>query len=223
MPLSTEQRIEIVFLRLHHLGPKLSFNAIAEYMKCSKQTVITWVKRYERSQNVENKKGRGRKRKTEENEDFMISKRIKSHPEESSIQLSQYMKDRSVDIAPRTIRRRLAEAGFRYGIPIGKPLLTEDHINARFQWALDHQNFDFSKSIFIDEATFFLFSNKHKIWKPLGTCKVFRTVKHPTKVHAWGCLSENGFGKLYCFTSNLNAKLLCKIYKKSESLLCEMG
>ena len=61
MPLSTEERLEIVFLRLHPLGPKLSFNAIAEYMKCSKQTVITWVKRYEESQNVENQKGSGRK------------------------------------------------------------------------------------------------------------------------------------------------------------------
>ena len=215
MPLSTEERLEIVFLRLHPLGPKLSFNAIAEYMKCSKQTVITWVKRYEESQNVENQKGSGRKRKTEENQDFMILKRIKSYPEESSIQLSQYMKGQSVDISPRTIRRRLAEAGFRYGVPIGKPLLTEDHINARFQWAMDHRNFDFSKAIFTDESTFFLFSNKHKIWQPRGARKVFRTVKHPTKVHVWGCLSENGFGELYCFTSNLNAQLLCKIYKKA--------
>ena len=87
MPLSTEERLEIVFLRLHPLGPKLSFNAIAGYMKCFKQTVITWVKRYEESQNVENKKGSGRERKTEEKEDFMISKRVKSRPEETSSQL----------------------------------------------------------------------------------------------------------------------------------------
>ena len=66
MPLSTEERLEIVILRLHPLGPKLSFNAIAEYMKCSKETVVKWVKMYEESQSVEDKKGRGRKRKTEE-------------------------------------------------------------------------------------------------------------------------------------------------------------
>ena len=100
MPLSTEERLEIVFLRLHPLGPKLFFNAIAECMKCSKETVVKWVKRYEESQSVEDKKGRGRKRKTEEKEDFMNSKRVKSYPEESSSQLSQYMKDRFVDIPP---------------------------------------------------------------------------------------------------------------------------
>ena len=133
MLLSTEERLEIVFLRLHPLCPKLSFNAIAESMKCSKETVVKWVKRYEESQSVEDKKGRGRKRKTEEKEDFMISKRVKSHPEESSSQLSQYMKDRFVDISPRTIRRRLAEAGVRYGFPIRKQLLTEDHIKVRYQ------------------------------------------------------------------------------------------
>ena len=125
------------------------------------------------------------------------------------------MKDRFVDISPRTIRRRLAEAGFRYGVPIRKQLLTEDHIKVRFQWAMDHRNFDFSKVIFTDETTFLLFSKKRRIWQLRGARKVFRAVKHPTKVHAWGCLSENGFGKLYCFTSNLNAELLCKIYKKA--------
>ena len=49
MHLSTEERLEIVFFRLHPLCPKLSFNVIAEYMKFSKQTMITWVKRYEES------------------------------------------------------------------------------------------------------------------------------------------------------------------------------
>ena len=129
-------------------------------MKCSKETVVKWVKRYEESQSVDDKKGQGRKRKTEEKQNFMISKRVKSHPEESSFQLSQYIKDRFVDISPRTIRRRIAEAGFRYGVPIRKPLLTEDHIKVRFQWGMDHKNFDFSKVIFTDETTFLLFSKK---------------------------------------------------------------
>ena len=119
----------------------------------------------------------------------MISKRVKSHPEESSSQLSQYIKDRFVDISPRTIRRRLAEAGFRYGVPIRKPLLTEGHIKVRFHWATDHRNFDFSKVIFTDETTFLLFSMKRRIWQLRGARKVFRTVKHPTKVYAWGFLS----------------------------------
>ena len=160
-------------------------------MKCSKETVVKWVKRYEESQSVQDKKGRGRKRKTEEKKDFMISKRVKSHPEESSSQLSQYMKDRFVDISPRTIRRRLAEAGFRYGVPIRKPLLTEDHIKVPLKWAMDHRNFDFSKVIFTDETTSLVFSKNRRIWQLRGTRKVFRTVKHPTKLHAWGCLSEN--------------------------------
>ena len=118
-------------------------------------------------------------------------------------------------VSPRTIRRQLAEVVFRYGVPIRKPLLTEDHIKVRFQWAMDHRNFDFSKLIFTDETTFLLFSKKRRIGQLRGASEVFRTVKHPKKVHAWGCLSENGFGKLYCFTSNLNAELLCKIYKKA--------
>ena len=63
MSLSTEERLEIVFLRLHPLDPKLSFNAIAEYMKCSKETVVKWVKRYEESQSVEDKKAEAKNEK----------------------------------------------------------------------------------------------------------------------------------------------------------------
>ena len=41
------------------------------------------------------------------------------------------------------------------------------------------------------------------------------TVKHSLKVHVYGCFSENGFGKIYCFTENLNTDLLCNIYKRT--------
>ena len=63
MPLSTEERLEIVFLRLHPLGPKLSFNAITEYTKGSKETVVKCVKRYEEFQSVEDKKGEAENKK----------------------------------------------------------------------------------------------------------------------------------------------------------------
>ena len=33
------------------------------------------------------------------------------------------------------------------------------------------------------------------------------------KVHVYGCFSEKGFGKIHCFTNNLNGELLCSIYK----------
>ena len=43
---------------------------------------------------------------------------------------------------------------------------------------------------------------------------MFRSVKHPPKVHVWGCFSASGFGKLFCFQRNLNAEFMCTIYEQ---------
>ena len=42
---------------------------------------------------------------------------------------------------------------------------------------------------------------------------MIRTVKHPIKVNLWGCFSSKDFGRIICFKENLNAELLCDIYK----------
>jgi hypothetical protein len=52
-----------------------------------------------------------------------------------------------------------------------------------------------------------------KVWRQKGEIIKVPTVKHSAKVHVYGCFSEKGFGKIYCFTNNLNAELLCTIYK----------
>ena len=31
--------------------------------------------------------------------------------------------------------------------------------------------------------------------------------------NVWGCFSSKGFGRIFCFRKNLNAELMCKIYK----------
>ena len=42
------------------------------------------------------------------------------------------------------------------------------------------------------------------------------TVKQSAKVYVYGCFSEKGFGQIHCFTDNLNADKLCKIYKNTS-------
>ena len=48
------------------------------------------------------------------------------------------------------------------------------------------------------------------------TCKkkVVRTVKHPVKVNVLGCFPSKGSGQVVCFKENLNAELMCDIYKR---------
>nr|XP_031847715.1 uncharacterized protein LOC116433609 [Nomia melanderi] len=52
-------------------------------------------------------------------------------------------------------------------------------------------------------------------WNAVATCCDERTVKHPVKVHVWGCFSKQRFGTLHVFTDNLNAAKMVKIYQRA--------
>ena len=95
----------------------------------------------------------------------------------------------------------------------------------RLQWTYENQETDWNKVIFTDETTFQLSYNKKKFWQDPRERLVVRTIKHPLKVHAWGCFSRNGFGKIFLFKKNLNSQLLTHIYTKallpSSNLLME--
>ncbi|CAF2164131.1 unnamed protein product [Rotaria magnacalcarata] len=54
---------------------------------------------------------------------------------------------------------------------------------------------------------------KGLVWNLPGTKKIVRTVKHSIKVNVWGCFLARGFGRVECFKENLNADLMCHIYK----------
>ena len=63
---------EIIFLHFHRLGPKLSIRTIAKEIQCSKKTVEIWIHRYQKTGDVQDEEGRGRKRKTSEKKDLDI-------------------------------------------------------------------------------------------------------------------------------------------------------
>jgi transposase len=132
----------------------------------------------------------------------------------TSSKIQQEMEKKGVDITARTVRRRLHEAGGTYSSPLLKPLLSEKHRNQRLIWAKKHKNFDWRKVLFTDESTFYLNRPAGKTWNLPGKRKVVRTVKHPAKVHVWGCFSASGFGEIFCFQRNLDAKFMCTIYEK---------
>jgi len=124
------------------------------------------------------------------------------------------MVQKGADISTRTIQRRLREAGGNFTNPLLKPLLTDAHQKQRLKWAKKHRKFDWSRVIFTDESTFYLNKPAGKTWNFPERKKVFRTVKHPAKMHVWGCFSLSGFGEIICFQKNLDAKFMCTIYQK---------
>ena len=123
------------------------------------------------------------------------------------------MSKQGTEISLMIVKRRLNEQGLYKLQLLVKPLLLEKHRDNRLEWAKVNKKTDWSKIIFTDETTISQFSKPKKVWRQRGEIIKAPTVKHSIKVHVYGCFSEEGFGNIYCFTENLNAELLCTIYK----------
>src|SRR5215470_8373861 len=173
-----------------------------------------WLERYHENPDLNTAEKPGRPRVTTAKQDKQIVKMAEKEHNITATEIQKRMEERDVEISVATVKRRLREAGGKHTNEILKPLLTDNHRRKRLQWAKDHQNFDWNRVIFTDESTFQLYSSKKKVWQFPGRKKVYRTVKHPRKVHAWGCFSASGFGKLVCFERNLDADFMCSIYQQ---------
>ena len=80
-------------------------------------------------------------------------------------------------------------------------------------WATENFDRDWSNVVFLDEAFFWAWVSIKRAWSAAGERFLHRTVKHPIKIHVWGCFTQRGFGCLELFTENLNAQKLLQIYE----------
>src|SRR5579871_2228835 len=213
MQLSIQKRWEIIFLYLYRLEPKLGIRAIAKELRCSKDTVQTWINRYQKTRDVQEEEKQGRKRKISEKEDLNIVSIAKKYRISSSIEISLSMSKQETDISSSIVRRRLNEQSLHKLEPLKKPLLSDTNRDNRLIWAKANKNTDWSKVIFTDKTTISQFNKPKKVWRQRGEIIKAPTVKHSAKVYVYRCFSEEEFGNIYYFTNNLNKELLCTIYK----------
>jgi transposase len=213
MAVQVYQRYEIIFLSQHPLGPKLSHTAVAKAVHCGVTTVKRWLKRWKQSKDLTDAPRSGRPRATTPKEDQRIVALAEQQTFVTSRDIANQLNKKGVEINERTVQRRLNEAGAKYNRPLSKPLLTENHREKRLEWAEDQRTTNWDQVIFSDETTIRMNSVKGLVWNLPGKKKIVRTVKHPIKVNVWGCFSARGFGRVVCFNENLNANLMCDIYK----------
>ncbi|KAF2891845.1 hypothetical protein ILUMI_14328 [Ignelater luminosus] len=83
------------------------------------------------------------------------------------------------------------------------------------EWAQENLNRDWDNVIFTDEASFWSSTSTKRVWCVKGKKLIQRTVKHPGKIHVWGCFNKRGFGKLLIFKQNLDVKFMKEIYQRA--------
>lgn len=207
-------RFEAVFLCTHSRGPKLTSAKAARYMAKSEAFVRKWVKRYKESKDVDDLPDRGKARATTPQVDKMIVNLFKNNSSYTLPKVQSILAKKKIDVSLTTIKRRLFAAGFRWRSTMLKPFLKSEHIEKRLAWAQKHADRDWSNVIFTDETSFWAWTVRKHEWAQRGQRVPKRTVKHATKIHAWGCVCRKGFGRLILFTENLNAVKMLGLYKK---------
>ena len=94
-----------------------------------------------------------------------------------------------------------------------KPLLTKKQKQKRLEWANTYKDFsidDWKCVLFKDESMIRLFSNNHnkRVWGKSNLCKSkysLNSVKCPTSLMVWGCMSYHNVGKLVCISGTMNS------------------
>ena len=108
--------------------------------------------------------------------------------------------------SPRTVRRRLNDAGLHARRPVKKPLISEKNRRARLAWAHAHLRYtraQWRRILWSDESKYNLFGSDGQKWvrRPEGTRYhpkyQLPTVKHGGgNVMVWGCFWQGGLGPL---------------------------
>ena len=157
----------------------------------------------------------GRPRSTSSTQDQKLVEFAEGHEEASSADIARSMTRKCGELSPRSVRRRLNEAGLQSLRPTFAPLLNKKCRKARLAWAKENKTTNWNTVLFSDESTFETNRKITRVWRRRGEVVARGTVKHPVKVQVWGCLTSKGFGQISCFSGNLNAKKLRSIYRKT--------
>lgn len=111
----------------------------ARRMHLSKTTVQRWWSKYQKTGNVQRKRGSGRPRLSTARQDqrlVLLVKRNRFKPV-SKLHVA-WRNDSNVQCSERTARRRVLEAGYAAHRPLVRIPLSRHHRHVRLQWAQEH-------------------------------------------------------------------------------------
>jgi len=108
---------------------------------------------------VDHARGNGRPKKITGSASKIIGQSIRRNDSISTRTLAQKMSNMGVDVSHMTISRHLANYGYSKALPKVTPMLTEAHKQRHVEWARQHLNDNWRKTLFSDETAFQLYRN----------------------------------------------------------------
>ena len=185
---------------------------ISRLTKIPIRTVTYDIKKIKEQGTIEDRPRTGRPRKIGASDNIALGQWIRRDNETTSKELAQKLLcERGLNVSVWTVRRQLNRLGYKSTLPRGTPMLTQEQKDARVQWAVQHKNDDWSRTVFTDETCYQLFRNTIRRWSLNPSAEVKRIPKNRQKIMAWGGISVKGLIGYHSFTTIMDGPYFVRI------------
>ncbi|CAF4496751.1 unnamed protein product [Rotaria sp. Silwood2] len=156
---------------------------IARITKIPLRTVKYNIDKIKKQGSVEDRPRSGRPLKINSDDNKALGQWIRRNNETTTKELAEkLLQQRGRHVSRWTVQRQLRRLGYRSTLPQGTPMLTQKHKDARVQWALKHQDDDWTRTVFTDETCYQLFRNTIRRWSKNPKGELKRIPKNRQKI-----------------------------------------
>jgi transposase len=182
-----------------------SIPAIAREVKCGESSVTDVFKRWQETGTVDEREGRGRKRKLSAADEKKVMR--KARRRKSARKIASELEGEGKSINEITVRRILKKQKFFFLPPLKVKKLSKIHKKRRVAYAKEMMNTEWESVLFTDEKSFWLGNPSDPCWQQLDDRVIAEVSRWTPKLHVWGALGYYFKSDLYFFEENMNAKL----------------
>ncbi|CAF2819120.1 unnamed protein product [Rotaria sp. Silwood2] len=174
--------------------PNKTFSTIAHQLDCDRRTVSCAVARFNETGLLTERERPGRPHSLTDGQQRSLDKYISKHPTATSNQLSNYIFNKfDIRVSERTLQRYRRALGFYPRKQKTKVKSTQAQVEKRHLFAIEHQNSELKKWLFIDETQVQLRNTGKIIWVKRGEPTPTHEISSlRAYVNLWGAVWWNG-------------------------------
>jgi len=173
---------------LGQINNKVPLGEVSKKVGLCKRQVRRIRKAYKENGRLQRKKGSGRPKALTKAQKVSLIQYTKWH---FGRPMSRIVNDINLPCSPQTARNYLKSIGFSYKKARTKPHLTEKNKQDRLTFSHSYHEYDFSTTIFVDEAVFQI-GQPFYGWSWIGHAPSVETYTHPPSVSVWGAITTTG-------------------------------
>jgi transposase len=187
-----------------------SFDRISKKVGCSRQTVLTWKRRFAEGSSEQDQPRSGRPRKLTPALCKQLTKRVSGHRGRSTRRSAAWLRaTKGVSVSRKTVARALTEANLFPYHRRKQPKLTAAHRAARVDFAKKFKSHNWVRTLMTDETQVSLVARPNSkndvIWLPKGAdVPTVDQDNYAQTLRFWAGASAQGRTKLYFFDGDLD-------------------